>query len=391
MKYVAFCLVARLLQIVRTQYKGVAMSGLLPALDLFSGIGGHAFALRSICKTVAYCEIDPFCRTVLARNMGLRRISTAPVFEDVTKLRGKDLHEKPAVITASFPCQDISLAGRHAGFAGKHSQLYFEVVRLIDELKSVRMVFLENTPDIVNNGLDEVLSTLCQRKFACVWGFFTASEVGALHRRRRWYLLAVKSKARVPRVLVTRTAWNTDTTRRLVPYSASGFRLFQSRMQALGNSIVPQCAAHAWNILANHVATKDPGQGACSNVYKAIHGMANCTGGHRSWPKPVSGREARPLDLRFQGAASRTNWSTPVHNIFHAWPRSHATGRSHTMLVNQLFHERQSQRIYNPEGEPTLVLSRRWMANAQFIEKLMGYPKDWTAAAAPAAQRRPSH
>ena len=55
-------------------------------LDLFSGIGGFALAARwAGIDTVAFCEIDPFCQKVLAKNF-----PSVPVHTDVTKLNGVD-------------------------------------------------------------------------------------------------------------------------------------------------------------------------------------------------------------------------------------------------------------------------------------------------------------
>jgi DNA (cytosine-5)-methyltransferase 1 len=68
----------------------------LRVLDLFSGIGGISLGLESVrdCfyqpeyQTVAFCEIEPFCREVLKKHW-----PGVPVFEDVTKLNGKEIME----------------------------------------------------------------------------------------------------------------------------------------------------------------------------------------------------------------------------------------------------------------------------------------------------------
>lgn len=79
----------------------------LRVLDLFSGIGGFSLGLERTggFETVAFCEIDPFCRRVLAKHW-----PAVPCFEDVTKLRGEDVGPVD-VICGGFPCQDISSAG----------------------------------------------------------------------------------------------------------------------------------------------------------------------------------------------------------------------------------------------------------------------------------------
>jgi DNA (cytosine-5)-methyltransferase 1 len=72
-------------------------------LDLFSGIGGFSLGLeRAGMRTVAFCEIDPFCRKVLAKHW-----PGVPIHHDITKLRGADVGAVD-VICGGFPCQDIS-------------------------------------------------------------------------------------------------------------------------------------------------------------------------------------------------------------------------------------------------------------------------------------------
>ena len=103
---------------------------MLKVLDLFSGIGGFSLGLERTggFETVAFCEIDPFCRRVLAKHWPNVR-----QFKDVTKLRGEDVGPVD-VITGGFPCQDISPAGLKQGLDGERSGLWREFARLIGEL-----------------------------------------------------------------------------------------------------------------------------------------------------------------------------------------------------------------------------------------------------------------
>ena len=84
------------------------MTTKLKVLDLFSGIGGFSLGLERTggFETVAFCEIDPFCRRVLAKHW-----PDVPCFEDVTTLRGEDVGPVD-VISGGFPCQDLSVAGK---------------------------------------------------------------------------------------------------------------------------------------------------------------------------------------------------------------------------------------------------------------------------------------
>lgn len=77
----------------------------LRVLDLFSGIGGFSLGLERTggFETIAFCEIDKFCQRVLAKHW-----PGAEIHNDVTRLKyRKDVD----LVTAGFPCQDISFAG----------------------------------------------------------------------------------------------------------------------------------------------------------------------------------------------------------------------------------------------------------------------------------------
>ena len=74
-------------------------------LDLFSGIGGFSLGLEQAgMQTVAFCEIDPFCQSILKKHWPL-----IPIYGDVAKLRGKDIGQVE-VICGGFPCQDVIVA-----------------------------------------------------------------------------------------------------------------------------------------------------------------------------------------------------------------------------------------------------------------------------------------
>jgi DNA (cytosine-5)-methyltransferase 1 len=158
-------------------------------LDLFSGIGGIALALHPWVQTVAYCEIEKYPQKVLLKNMENGNLDTAPIYPDVTTLKGKDLEHRIDIITGGFPCQDISVAGHGAGLAGERSGLFFEIVRLARELRPT-FIFLENVPAITTRGGCAVVAELTKIGYDCRWTTLSAKAVGANHKRERWWLLA---------------------------------------------------------------------------------------------------------------------------------------------------------------------------------------------------------
>lgn len=154
-------------------------------LDLFSGIGGFSLGLeRAGMKTVAFCEVDKKCQQVLKKHW-----ADVPIFNDVTTLSSKDLHEPIDLICGGFPCQDISLAGKGAGLAGERSGLWWQFHRLIKEIKP-KYVIAENVAALRSRGLDEVLRSLSAVGYDAEWHCIPASAIGAPHRRDRIWIVA---------------------------------------------------------------------------------------------------------------------------------------------------------------------------------------------------------
>lgn len=167
----------------------------LNGLDLFSGIGGLSIALEPWVRTVAYCERDRYAQGVLLSRQREGRLNRAPIWDDVTTLRG-NLLGAVDIITGGFPCQDISAAGLKRGLGGERSGLVFEIFRLVRECRP-RFIFLENVPDIVFRGLDRILLDLHAMGFDARWTVVSAAEVGADHFRERWFLAAHSHRERI--------------------------------------------------------------------------------------------------------------------------------------------------------------------------------------------------
>ena len=119
-------------------------------LDLFSGIGGFSLGLERTggFETVAFCEIEPFPRKILAKHW-----PEVKCYEDVRTLTADTLARDGIavdVITGGFPCQDLSVAGKKRGMGeGTRSGLWSEIVRLIGELRP-RYVIVENVANLLS-------------------------------------------------------------------------------------------------------------------------------------------------------------------------------------------------------------------------------------------------
>lgn len=157
--------------------------------SLFSGIGGLELGLEHATggRVVFQVERDAWCRDVLAKHW-----PDAFRYDDVCTVRGLP---RVDIICGGFPCQDVSLAGKRAGFAGERSSLWREYRRIIADV-GPRLVFVENVPGLLTAddgwAFGEVLGDLAALGFDATWDVFRASDVGAPHRRERLFLLAYR-------------------------------------------------------------------------------------------------------------------------------------------------------------------------------------------------------
>jgi len=161
----------------------------LRVLDLFSGIGGFSLGLERTggFETVAFCEIEPYPRAVLAKHW-----PDVPIYDDVRTLTADALRQDGIavdVICGGFPCQDVSFAGKRAGLEGARSGLWREYARLIGELRP-RFVIVENVPGLLNLGMGAVLGDMAALGYDATWDCIPAAAVGAPHRRDRIWLVA---------------------------------------------------------------------------------------------------------------------------------------------------------------------------------------------------------
>ncbi len=159
-------------------------------LDLFSGIGGFSLGLeRAGMETVAFCEIDPFCRKVLAKHW-----PNIPIHEDITKLDGKQYRGAVELVCGGAPCQPFSTAGKRAGKEDDRD-LWPEMFRVIREIQPT-WVFFENVAGFVSMELDRTLSDLESEGYACQTFDIPACGVDAPHIRHRVWVVGYSSSAR---------------------------------------------------------------------------------------------------------------------------------------------------------------------------------------------------
>lgn len=232
----------------------------LRVLDLFSGIGGFSLGLERAklegaeydgFETVAFCEIEKFPQKVLAKHW-----PNVPCYHDVRELTGARCG-RIDIITAGFPCQDISLSGRGEGITGERSGLWSEVARLVGELRP-KFIILENSPALLVRGFDVVLSDLASLGYDAQWHCIPAAYVGAAHLRDRIWIMAYSMQVgelaandwQMDWKILYQAEWPevADATGRHAAWApepnvarvANGIPGIVDRRSALGNAVVPQ-------------------------------------------------------------------------------------------------------------------------------------------------------
>ncbi|MBK6941512.1 MAG: DNA (cytosine-5-)-methyltransferase [Planctomycetes bacterium] len=161
----------------------------LTNIGLFAGIGGLELGLhRAGHSTVSLCEIDPAAISVLTE-----RFREAHLSQDV-----REVDRIPAgvdLLSAGFPCQDLSQAGRTAGIRGARSGLVSHVFRLLED-RAIPSVLLENVPFMLRLGRGSAMSYVVDEfeRLGYRWAYrvVDARSFGLPQRRQRVYFLAMR-------------------------------------------------------------------------------------------------------------------------------------------------------------------------------------------------------
>jgi DNA (cytosine-5)-methyltransferase 1 len=159
----------------------------LKVAGLFAGIGGIELGLsRAGHESKLLCEIDEAALAVLKV-----RFPEVSLHTDVTKL--ERLPKGIELLTAGFPCQDLSQAGKTKGIAGSRSGLVGEVFRLLRTQK-VPWVLIENVPFMLQLGkgeaLEVIVAALEELGYRWAYRVVDSRSFGLPQRRRRVYMLA---------------------------------------------------------------------------------------------------------------------------------------------------------------------------------------------------------
>jgi DNA (cytosine-5)-methyltransferase 1 len=154
--------------------------------SLCTGIGGLDLAVEAHfgAEMAWYSEIEPSVLPVLAR--------TYPNVPNLGDLKLIDWADVPPVdiLTAGYPCQPFSHAGKRKGVDDPR-HLWPWIAEGIHHLRP-RVVVLENVRGHLSKGFDVVLGSLAQEGFDAEWCVLRASDVGAPHQRARVWIVAAR-------------------------------------------------------------------------------------------------------------------------------------------------------------------------------------------------------
>lgn len=156
---------------------------------------GVCTAVRS-ARVVGYVERESYLAALLLARMEEKSLAPAPLWcGNLEEFDGREWRGAVDCLTAGFPCQPFSVAGKKEGTADK--RYLWPFIREIICATEVPVVFLENVPGLaIQLGLNRVLGDLAEMGFDAEWCHIAACDVGASHQRERIFLLAVREIGR---------------------------------------------------------------------------------------------------------------------------------------------------------------------------------------------------
>ena len=236
-------------------------------LALFAGaaggiLGGELLGWRTVCAV----EIIPFCARRLMQRQNEGHLPPFPVWDDVCTFDGRPWRGIVDVVSGGFPCQDISSAGKGAGVeAGARSGLWKEFIRIIGDVRP-SFALIENSPRLVDKGLDIVLDDLAVCGYDAEWTVLGAGDCGASHERERIWILAADTRVsqrdrfmqltdvQLSSELGAPTIFPRSEEELVSPRivgTSNGLANRVDRTRAVGNGQVPAVVATACTILAS--------------------------------------------------------------------------------------------------------------------------------------------
>ena len=164
-------------------------------LSLFSGAGGGILATKYILgfKTIGYVEFEEDCQKTLAQRIKDGLIDEAPIFTDIETFisegYAKSYKGMVDVITAGFPCQPFSVAGKQ--LAENDPRNKWPETRACIGIIRPRFAYLENVPGLLSKPyIRRIFGDLAEIGYDARWQTISAQETGHCHKRDRAWIVA---------------------------------------------------------------------------------------------------------------------------------------------------------------------------------------------------------
>lgn len=161
---------------------------MVKVLSLFSGYGTDHFALKKLgilCETIGYSDIDKYANQCFQQNHGGKELG------DVRKVDPNTLGDFD-LLTAGFPCQSFSNAGKMGGESDPRGTLFYEIIR-IAEVKKPKYMLLENVKGLTckkfKDTFAKILSELDRIGYNVYWKVLNSKDFGIPQSRARvWFV-----------------------------------------------------------------------------------------------------------------------------------------------------------------------------------------------------------
>ncbi len=166
-------------------------------ISFCTGYGGLELGLHRVIenlRTVCYVEIEAFAVANLVAKIEENKMDSTPIWSDIKTFPAQIFRDKVHGILAGYPCQPFSHAGKRQGEDDeRHLWPY-----ILEHIRTIRPVwcFFENVSGHLTLGFQEVFTSLRGMGYSVEAGLFTASEVGAPHKRQRLFILAYSNADR---------------------------------------------------------------------------------------------------------------------------------------------------------------------------------------------------
>lgn len=174
--------------------RGLIKGGDMNELSLFSGAGGvlaSKFMLN--WRTLGYVEWEDYPQRVVAQRIKDGWLDDAPIYGDIKAFISEGYAEQYKgmvdVITAGFPCQPFSVAGK--GAAENDPRNKWPETRDCISIIRPEYALLENVPGLLSKPyIRTVFGELAEIGYDCRWQIISAAEAGASHKRARLWIVA---------------------------------------------------------------------------------------------------------------------------------------------------------------------------------------------------------